>query len=299
MNNNIKFLPFNINGYSEKHKIAYNRFPIKDYDTTNKNIEVLYCGGLGSSMMGNKASILSEYLQSRNIALTLFDYFGHGLSTGDYNDGNIDLWYKSASLILQEIILGKNNYNSNSNTDTSNKIDDTIDNTKKIIVIGYSMGGWVALLLAKNFQHIIKSVIGLAPAPDYTYDLFSLILQKNNIEINKKNLSDTYLVESIFHNKKEILVEICNGQYVYNTTKEQILSGIKHSIFNKNIFLPQESVFIHGLNDEIVRYEKSLDIVNNTMSGNSMVKFIKNATHELNDDLSIKEIILSMQSFIE
>lgn len=281
---NIKFLKFDINnhkdGYLENHEIAYKQSSV----SSNIDIEVLYCGGLASSMSGNKASILSEYFHKKKIPFTIFDYFGHGLSTGEYIRGNIDLWYRSARLVLEQVILKNNN--------------------KKVIVIGYSMGGWVALLLAKNFKNIISSVIGLATAPDYTYDLFSVILKKNSIDINEKNLCNKHIIESIFHNQKEIVVEICDGKYVYHVTKEQILYGIKYNVLHRNsskekIFLPQTSIFIHGLEDDIVDYKKPLDIVNTTINSNSIIRFIKNANHELNDHISINEIITSIELLID
>src|ERR1700722_2197971 len=71
-----------------KNFIAYNRL-----DTKNKNLpEVLFLCGLKSDMMGTKATYLHDLCQNRGQTFTRFDYFGHGLSSGEFTQGTIGLW---------------------------------------------------------------------------------------------------------------------------------------------------------------------------------------------------------------
>ena len=80
-------------------------------------------------------------------AFVRFDYFGHGESSGRFEDGTIGRWREDALAVLDEVTAGPQ------------------------IVVGSSMGGWVALLVALARPERVRALIGLAAAPDFTEEL--------------------------------------------------------------------------------------------------------------------------------
>ena len=127
----------------ESGYLAYNRF-----DSGNKDLpEVLFLGGYKSDMNGTKATFLDELCRKRNQTYTRFDYFGHGSSSGDFIDGTISQWISDSLAIIDEVTEGP------------------------VILIGSSLGGWLMTRVALERSHRVKTLVGIAAAPDFTEDL--------------------------------------------------------------------------------------------------------------------------------
>ncbi len=108
---------------------------------------ILFCGGFHSDMTGTKASRLDTHLTHRQCDFTRFDYSGHGSSGGRFEDGTIGDWYADCLAVFDDITDGPQ------------------------IVIGSSMGGWMAMMLARDRPERIAGLILLAPAPDFPAEL--------------------------------------------------------------------------------------------------------------------------------
>jgi len=125
------------------------------YDLAYKYTEgkaplVVFCGGYRSDMTGTKAQYFEGQCIAHGQAYLRFDYSGHGKSEGDFNDGTIGQWAGDAIAIL-----------------------DHIAPTQPIILVGSSMGGWMAFLIAKARPDKVKALIGIAAAPDFTEDIYA------------------------------------------------------------------------------------------------------------------------------
>lgn len=110
---------------------------------------LFWLGGYRSDMAGSKALALDALGEETGLAVTRFDYSGHGVSGGDFEDGTISRWLEEAEAVLA-LTKGPQ------------------------IVVGSSMGGWLALLLARKMLAAGKPAQGLvliAPAPDMTHEL--------------------------------------------------------------------------------------------------------------------------------
>jgi pimeloyl-ACP methyl ester carboxylesterase len=105
--------------------------------------DLLFCGGFHSNMDGGKASFLHARCAEAGRGFTRFDYRGHGLSDGRFRDGTIGDWAADARLILDRVCLGPQ------------------------IVVGSSMGAWMALMLARDRPNRVAGLILIAPAPDF------------------------------------------------------------------------------------------------------------------------------------
>src|ERR1700678_1687588 len=114
---------------------------------------LFWLGGFNSDMRGTKAIALDAWAAERNRACVRFDYSGHGESGGAFVDGTIGRWLDETVAVFEQFCAGPQ------------------------IVIGSSMGGWVALLLARELARrparraSLAGLVLIAPAPDFTEEL--------------------------------------------------------------------------------------------------------------------------------
>ncbi|MEQ8935008.1 MAG: alpha/beta hydrolase [Amphiplicatus sp.] len=108
---------------------------------------VIWLGGFRSDMTGTKASRLAEWAQEQGRTYLRFDYSGHGLSDGAFEEGCISDWFADARLIFDRLTEGPQ------------------------ILVGSSMGGWIAALLALARPERVAGIVFIAPAPDFTEEL--------------------------------------------------------------------------------------------------------------------------------
>lgn len=122
---------------------------------TGEGPGVFWLGGFNSDMKGTKAQALDEWAAAQRRACVRFDYSGHGESSGSFADGTIGQWHEESLKVFDTCCEGPQ------------------------IVVGSSMGGWMALLLARALAKRGKAVsraklaglVLIAPAPDFTEDL--------------------------------------------------------------------------------------------------------------------------------
>ena len=116
------------------------------HQTPGKGPGVVFLGGLKSDMQGSKALHLEDWARRTGRAFLRFDYSGHGESSGAFTDGCIGDWAEDAEATILTLTEGPQ------------------------VLIGSSMGGWQALLLARKHPQIVAGLIGIAAAPDFTED---------------------------------------------------------------------------------------------------------------------------------
>lgn len=107
---------------------------------------VVFLGGFRSDMTGTKALFLQDWAERQGRAFLRFDYSGHGQSSGDFLDGAIGDWFEDALAVITAVTTGRQ------------------------ILVGSSMGGWMALLIAKAIPDRVAGLVGIAAAPDFTQD---------------------------------------------------------------------------------------------------------------------------------
>lgn len=104
---------------------------------------VVFLGGYKSDMQGSKATHLEAWCAAQGRAYLRFDYSGHGQSSGAFRDGCIGDWYSDARAVIAAQTRGPQ------------------------ILVGSSMGGWIALLLARDADLAIAGLVTIAAAPDF------------------------------------------------------------------------------------------------------------------------------------
>ncbi len=105
---------------------------------------VVWLGGFGSDMDGTKAAALSDWARAQGRAYLRFDYFGHGRSEGDFAKGSITRWRADALAVIDALTEGP------------------------LVLVGSSMGGWLACLAALARPERIAGLVLIAPAADFT-----------------------------------------------------------------------------------------------------------------------------------
>jgi pimeloyl-ACP methyl ester carboxylesterase len=123
----------------EGRRIAFRRQP-------GKGPGVVFLGGFRSDMTGTKAAHLADWAAMQGRAFLRLDYSGHGQSEGAFEDGAIGDWFEDARAALVALTVGPQ------------------------VLVGSSMGGWIALLLARAVPDRIAGLVCIAAAPDFTQD---------------------------------------------------------------------------------------------------------------------------------
>ena len=119
------------------HRVAYAR-------VDGAGPTVVWLGGFGSDMEGTKAQALDAWAQADGRSFLRFDYFGHGASSGEFAGGTIGRWREDALAVVDELTGGP------------------------LVLVGSSMGGWIACLVALARRERVSGLVLVAPAPDFT-----------------------------------------------------------------------------------------------------------------------------------
>ena len=105
---------------------------------------VVWLGGFNSDMAGTKAETLADWAVARGRAYVRFDYFGHGASSGAFVDGTIARWRGDALAVIDRLTRGP------------------------LVLVGSSMGGWIATLAALARPDRVAGLVLIAPAAAMT-----------------------------------------------------------------------------------------------------------------------------------
>jgi pimeloyl-ACP methyl ester carboxylesterase len=121
---------------------------------------VVWLGGYRSDMTGTKAVALEAHAGETGTGFIRFDYTGHGASSGHYTDGTISIWLEDALAVI-----------------------DAFAASGRLVLVGSSMGGWVALRLIEELRkrgnsERLAGLVLIAPAPDFTVDLIEPALSE-------------------------------------------------------------------------------------------------------------------------
>lgn len=219
------------------------------HKTEGTSPTVIFCGGFMSDMTGTKATTLEAYCRSRGQAFVRFDYRGHGVSSGRFEDGTIGDWANDAIAIIDEATEGP------------------------LIIVGSSMGGWIMLLAALARKERVQGLVGIAAAPDFTSRMLATELTNEQ----REELSST--------GRTSISSDYDERPYVI--TQELILDGNARCLLTGPIDLTCPIRLFHGMKDEAVPWQTAMAIMELSGSDDVSATYIKNGDHRLSepDDL--------------
>jgi pimeloyl-ACP methyl ester carboxylesterase len=203
---------------------------------------IVFLPGFRSDMTGDKATALAAFAARSGHAMLRFDYSGHGASDGDFLDGTIGAWAQDALTAIDQLTTGK------------------------LILIGSSMGGWIALLTARARPDRLAALIGIAAAPDFTRDL---------------------MWEAMMPAERQTLqrdgVLYVPSQYGEPTpiTRKLIDDGDNHRVMTGKLPITCPIRLLHGQADPDVPWQLALRIAETVTSDDVQLTLIKDGDHRL------------------
>lgn len=210
--------------------------------TDGQTPTVVFLPGYRSDMTGDKATALAAFCAERNQAMLRFDYSGHGASGGRFEDGTIGLWTRDALALIDHLTQGK------------------------LVLVGSSMGGWIALLVALARPDRVAGLIGIAAAPDFTEALMWQALSFAQ--------RAAVMQQGVVH---------IPSQYGEPTpiTRGLIEDGRNHLLLSAPIALRCPVRLLHGQADPDVPWEMALRIAEQVEGLDVQVTLVKDGDHRL------------------
>ena len=206
------------------------------------NPTVVFLPGFRSDMNGEKATALAAFCAARGQAMLRFDYSGHGASDGRFDQGTIGEWARDALTVLDRLTAGQ------------------------VILVGSSMGGWLALLTALRRPERVAAIVGVAAAPDFT----------------EKLMRDAMTFEERAQVMRDGRLQI-PSQYGEPTTITRALidDGRKHLLLDSAILLDCKVRLLHGQADPDVPWEMALRTAEQLTSQDVEIILVKDGDHRL------------------
>jgi len=218
---------------------------------------LLFLPGYASDMEGAKALGLDAFAAERVHAMLRFDYSGTGSSSGAFEDGTLALWLEEALAAIDRLTSGP------------------------LIVVGSSMGGWLALHLALLRRQRVKALVGIAAAPDFTDWGFSAE-QKLRLERDGR-------------------IEEPNpyGPEASVFTKGFWESGQQLRLLGDEIPIDVPVRLVHGEEDQDVPLEIAFRLMRALRSSDVQLNVLKGGGHRLSEPNEIRAILRTVENLLE
>ncbi len=237
------------NGYLSYHKL----------EGTQPGI--VFLSGFRSDMTGTKALALEQFCREQGRQFIRFDYRGHGISSGKFDDYRIGTGKEDILTILDKLC----------------------DSPQ--ILVGSSMGGWLMLLAAIARPEKVCALIGLASAPDFTEHL----MLDNFTEKQKKQLVEKGMIE----------IPNCWGGEPYPIYHDFIAESGEHLVLDTPIALELPVHLIHGMKDDDVPWQFSMTLNEKLASKDVKTTLIDDGDHRLSSEKSLRIILRVVTRMID
>ncbi len=223
--------------------------------TPGNSPTVVFLPGFRGDMTGDKATYLARLCAAWGRAMLRFDYSGHGASGGRFEDGDIGQWTADALMLIDALTQGP------------------------LVLVGSSMGGWIALLVALARPGRIAGLVGVAAAPDFTERLMWQAMAPRERE--------RLMGEGVLR---------VPSQYgePYPITRRLIEDGRRRLLLDGPIALDCPVRLLHGQRDPDVPWDIALRIAERLTGADVQVTLVKDGDHRLSrpQDLALLERVL-------
>ena len=261
--NSLKFL--HIGEGSERRGIA-----VRPLSGTSPGL--FWLGGYKSDMKGTKAVALADWAVREGRACVRFDYSGHGESQGAFTDGTIGRWLADSLAVFDAFCRGPQ------------------------ILIGSSMGGWLALLLTQELKRrkqagraaavdmaSVAGMVLIAPAVDFTEEL---MWKRFTPEI-KRELDE----KGVWARPSDYSVE------PYLVTRQLIEEGRKHLLLGGMIETGCPVRILQGVEDPDVPWQHAKALVSRLASDDVVLTLVKDGDHRLSRPEDIERLLRAVAEF--
>lgn len=237
--------PANILARGPGRAIAYRR-------TLGRAPGVMFLTGLRSDMSGGKAVALEAMCKRQGRAFLRFDYSGHGLSEGKFEEGTVGAWRADALDVLDALTQGPQ------------------------ILVGSSLGGWIMLLAALARPERIAGLVGIAAAADFATRLMTT--RFDAVQRDAMARDGRVAIPSAYSSEPTIF------------TKQLIEDARTHALLGAPIPLTLPVRLIHGTADPDVPYSLSLEIAEKLASSDVEVLLVKDGDHRLSSERDLERL---------
>jgi pimeloyl-ACP methyl ester carboxylesterase len=203
---------------------------------------VVFLPGFNSDMAGSKATELAAFCERRGQAMLRLDYSGHGESGGAFVDGTIGRWRDDALAVIDATTEGP------------------------LLLVGSSMGGWIALLVALALPSRVTGLVGIAAAPDFTEKLMWQAMSPAEQETLRR--------------EGQLAVPSQYGD-PYVITLGLIEDGRRHLLLEGPIPLNVPVRLLQGQRDDDVPWELALTLARQIDGSDVQVTLVKDGDHRL------------------
>jgi pimeloyl-ACP methyl ester carboxylesterase len=218
---------------------------------------LVFLPGYASDMEGAKALALDSFAGERGLAMLRFDYSGTGSSGGQFEDGTLAVWLEEAQAALDQLTDGP------------------------LILVGSSMGGWIALHLALLRPERVQALVGVASAPDFTEWGFSAE-QKSALQADGRiEEPNPYGPEpSVF-------------------TRAFWESGQRLRLLESEIAVDCPVRLLHGEVDREVPLDVAFRLMRRLRSSDVQLNVLKGGGHRLSEPHEIRAILRTVEALLE
>ncbi|MEO1066018.1 MAG: alpha/beta hydrolase [Pseudomonadota bacterium] len=224
---------------------------------------LFWLSGFKSSMMGEKATAIAAWATEANHTFTRFDYSGHGLSGGAFEEGTISRWLGEALAVF------------------------TSETTGPQVMIGSSMGGWIALLLARALQdkERLRGMVLIAPAWDMTERLMWARFP--------------HAIKSEIRDKGFFERPSAYGDGPYTITNTLIEDGKRHLIGDDSFQVGCPIHILHGREDVDVPYGHGQDLLTRLPFDDVRFTLVPDGDHRLSRPQDLDLMLQAIQGITE
>jgi pimeloyl-ACP methyl ester carboxylesterase len=226
---------------------------------------LFWLGGFKSDMKGTKAEALDLWARDHGRAMTRFDYSGHGESEGDFIDGTVGRWLEESMAVFDACCRGPQ------------------------VVIGSSMGGWLALLLARELARraqadpSLASLVLIAPAVDFTEEL----MWKRFPPEVKREIEQT----GVWARPSQY------SDQPYLITRGLIEEGRSHLLLENMIETGCPVRILQGVQDPDVPWQHAVELSSRFAQDDVVLTLVKDGDHRLSRPEDIERLIAAVAEF--
>lgn len=228
-------------------RIAFRRTP-----ATGSGVTFVWLCGFKSDMSGGKALAVEAWAAASGHGALLFDYSGHGQSGGAFEDGTISDWRADALAAIDSQTEGP------------------------LVLVGSSMGGWMALLAAMARPERVAGLVLIAPAPDFTE---KLMWPEFTPEQQAEILGEGFTLRPSDYGDP------------YPITRALIEDGRQWSILDKDIPFAGPVRILQGMQDPDVPWGHALALAASLTAEDLVLTLIKDGDHRLSREADIAQLL--------
>jgi pimeloyl-ACP methyl ester carboxylesterase len=226
----------------------------------------LWLGGYRSDMKGTKAAALDDWAGRTGRAFTRFDYSGHGESGGDFAEGTISRWLEESLAVFRAFTTGRQ------------------------ILVGSSMGGWIALRLVQELRKAgeggrIAGLLLIAPAPDFTSEL---------VEPQLTERQRRALAEKGWFGEPS---QYSDDPYVY--TRALFEDGEKNRVLTGLIDTHCPVHILQGMQDPDVPHAHALRLTEHLPADDVTLSLVRDGDHRLSRPQDIAMMLRAAEGLVE